>query len=126
MSDGYSPFPSFVLAEPLPRMRSHIRSVLSFPTLIPTFPEGWMATQLTRSLCLFKDLSSTQSRARNMHMVPSSEAETRCERVGNERYVMDPIGMLSEGVKSCNDSCKAHLRVELNFPSPFGVASPRP
>ena len=37
---SYTPFPSFVLAEPLPRIRSHIRKVLSAPTLRATFPEG--------------------------------------------------------------------------------------
>lgn len=67
-----------------------MRSVRSFPTLSPTFEEGCTAMQLTRPLWPFNDLSKTQSRARKMQIVPSSEALTRCERVGNERCVIEP------------------------------------
>jgi len=44
------PWPSFVLATPFPRMRSHILSALSFPTLNATFPEGCIAIELIRPL----------------------------------------------------------------------------
>lgn len=79
-----------MLAEPFPRIRSHIRSVLSFPTLRATFPEGCTATQLTRPLWPFKLRKTFQSRAWKRQSVPSSDAESRCDRDGNPRYVMEP------------------------------------
>ena len=88
--------PSFVLAEPLPRMRSHIRSVLSFPTVNATFPEGCTATELTLPLWPFRARSTVQSRAWKMQSVPSSEADMRCEREGNVRCVMEPERYASE------------------------------
>jgi len=46
----YAPFPSLVLADPFPRIMSHIRSVLSCPTLNATLPDGCTATEFTRPL----------------------------------------------------------------------------
>jgi hypothetical protein len=84
------PLPIFVLPEPFPRMRSHILSVRSFPTLSATFIDGCTATLLTLPLCPFKLRNKDQSRARNRQIVPSSEALTRCERVAKLRCVMEP------------------------------------
>ena len=85
-----SPFPSFVLAQPLPRIRSHMRKARSFPTLRATLPEGCTATELTRPLCPFSVRKTAQSLARNRHNVPSSEADRRWDLEGKERCVMEP------------------------------------
>jgi hypothetical protein len=79
----YEPFPSFVLAEPFPLMRSHMRNVLSLPTLKATFPDGCTATEFTLPLWPFSDRRTDQSRARKRHSEPSSDADRRCEREGN-------------------------------------------
>jgi hypothetical protein len=60
-------------------------SVLSFPTLSATFPDGCTDTELTRPLWPFSDRSTAQSRARKTQRVPSSDAEMRCEREGKVR-----------------------------------------
>jgi hypothetical protein len=85
------PFPSLVLALPLPLIKSHIRRVLSFPTLSATLPLGCTATELTRPLCPCNDRNTAQSRARKRQSVPSSDAESRCERDGNDKCVIDPV-----------------------------------
>ena len=85
-----SPKPSFILAALRPRIRSHMYSVLSFPTLSATFPDGCTDTELTRPLWPFSDRSTAQSRARKTQRVPSSDAEMRCEREGKVRWVMEP------------------------------------
>ena len=72
-------------------MRSHIRNALSFPTLSASFPDGWTATELTRPLWPFNTRRTAQSRARNKHRVPSSEADNRCDRDGKVRWVIEPI-----------------------------------
>src|SRR5690348_15907235 len=71
------PFPSFVLATPLPRMRSHIRRARSFRTLNATFPDGCTAIELMRPLWPLRTRRTAQSRARNKHRVPSSDADNR-------------------------------------------------
>ena len=85
-----SPKPSFILAALRPRIRSHMYSVLSFPTLSATFPDGCTDTELTRPLWPFSDRSTAQSRARKTQRVPSSDAEMRCEREGKVRCVIEP------------------------------------
>lgn len=57
------PLPIFVLADPLPRIKSHIRKVRSLPTLNASFDVGCTATQLTRPLCPLSVRKRDQSRA---------------------------------------------------------------
>lgn len=68
-----------------------MRNVLSLPTLNATFPEGCTATEFTRPLWPFRDRRTAQSRARNKHRVPSSDADRRWERDGKLRCVMEPV-----------------------------------
>ena len=86
-----SPFPNFVLALPFPLIRSHILSVLSFPTLNATFPVGCTATLLTLPLWPLSVRSTAQSLVRKRQRVPSSEAERRCEREGKDKCVIEPV-----------------------------------
>lgn len=67
-----------------------MRNVLSFPTVRASFPEGCTATAFTRPLCPFSARRTAQSRARNRHRDPSSEAERRYERDGKLKCVMEP------------------------------------
>ena len=86
-----SPFPNFVLALPFPLIRSHILSVLSFPTLNATFPLGCTATLFTLPLWPLSVRSTAQSLVRKRQRVPSSEAERRCEREGKDKCVIEPV-----------------------------------
>ena len=91
MEKKNSPFPNFVLALPFPLIRSHILSVLSFPTLNATFPVGCTATLFTLPLWPLSVRSTAQSLVRKRQRVPSSEAERRCEREGKDKCVIEPV-----------------------------------
>lgn len=91
----YVPLYSLTLADPRPRMRSHMRSVRSCPTESASFPDGWTATAFTRPLCPRSARSTDQSRARKIASVPSSDAERRCVREGKLRCVTEPAWSVS-------------------------------
>src|SRR5277367_2027061 len=77
---GKVPSPSLLALAFRPVIKFHSRKALSFPTLKAIFPVGWTHKPFTRPLCPFIVAIHSQSRVRQIHIVPSSEALRRCVR----------------------------------------------